>query len=108
MQRHIVRVDLSPRMSWQVKLDDGMALALGREAMRERLARFVKVFPYSVAVRVPNAHRIDLRYRNGFAVQSRHGAAEPMGAGATAMHRLPQTADFVSNVSSVQPPLGAA
>jgi cell division protein FtsQ len=73
VQRHIVRLDLSPRMSWQVKLDDGMELALGREAMRERLARFVKVFPYSVAVRVPNARRIDLRYRNGFAVQ-------PLGA----------------------------
>ena len=107
MQRHIAQLDLSPRMSWQVKLDDGMELALGREAMRERLARFVKVFPYSVAVRVPNARRIDLRYRNGFAVQSRHGAAEPMSAGATALHRLPQTADFVSNVSAVQP-LGAA
>lgn len=75
MQRHIVRLDLSPRMSWQVKLDDGMELALGREAMRERLARFVKVFPYSVAVRVPNARRIDLRYRNGFAVQPPLGAA---------------------------------
>ena len=75
MQRHIVQLDLSPRMAWQVRLDDGMELALGREAMRERLARFVKVFPYSVAVRVPNARRIDLRYRNGFAVQERHGAA---------------------------------
>lgn len=73
MQRHIVQLDLSPRMAWQVKLDDGMEIALGREEMRERLARFVKVFPYSVAVRVPNARRIDLRYRNGFAVQ-------PLGA----------------------------
>ncbi|GAB5604437.1 cell division protein FtsQ/DivIB [Sideroxyarcus sp. TK5] len=75
MQRHIARLDLSPRMSWQVKLDDGMELALGREAMRERLARFVKVFPYSVAVRAPNARRIDLRYRNGFAVQPPLSAA---------------------------------
>lgn len=73
LQRHIVRMELSPRMSWQVRLDDGMELALGREAMRERLARFVKVFPYSVAVRAPNTRRVDLRYRNGFAVQ-------PLGA----------------------------
>jgi cell division protein FtsQ len=73
MRRHIVRLVLSPRMSWQAELDDGMEIALGREEMRERLARFVKVFPYSVAVRVPNARRIDLRYRNGFAVQ-------PLGA----------------------------
>lgn len=101
MQRHIARLDLSPRMTWQIRLDDGMEIALGREAMRERLARFVRVFPYSVAVRVPNARRIDLRYGSGFAVQSRHGAAELTGAGATAMHRLPRTADFVSNVSAV-------
>ncbi len=75
LQRHIVQLTLSPRMAWQAKLDDGMEIALGREAMRERLARFVKVFPYSVAVRMPNARRIDLRYRNGFAVQPPLGAA---------------------------------
>lgn len=34
-------------------------------------------------------------------VQLRHGAAEPTGAGATALHPLPQSADFVSNVSGV-------
>ncbi|MEW5904626.1 MAG: cell division protein FtsQ/DivIB [Pseudomonadota bacterium] len=75
MQRQIVQLTLSPRMAWQVKLDDGMELALGREAMRERLARFVQVYPYSVAVRMPNARRVDLRYRNGFAVQQTAGAA---------------------------------
>ena len=75
MQRRIAQLDLSPRMTWHVKLDDGMELALGREAMRERLARFVKVYPYSVAVRMPNARRVDLRYRNGFAVQLPQGAA---------------------------------
>lgn len=69
MQRHIVQLDLSPRMTWQAKLDDGLELALGREAMRERLERFVKVYPYSVAVQTPKARRVDLRYRNGFAVQ---------------------------------------
>lgn len=34
-------------------------------------------------------------------VQLRHGAAEPTGAGATALHPLPQSADFASNVSGV-------
>jgi cell division protein FtsQ len=75
MQRHIVQLTLSPRMAWQARLDDGMEIALGREAMRERLSRFAKVFPYSVAVHMPNARRIDLRYRNGFAVQPPLGAA---------------------------------
>lgn len=35
-------------------------------------------------------------------VQSRHGAAEPTGAGATALHLLPQSAVSASNVSEVQ------
>jgi uncharacterized repeat protein (TIGR03837 family) len=35
-------------------------------------------------------------------VQLRHGAAKPSGAGATALHSLPQSAGFASNVSGVQ------
>ena len=42
------------------------------------------------------------RIFNGSGVQSRPGAAEPSGAGATASHLLPQTAGFASNVSEVQ------
>lgn len=75
LQRHVAQLTLSPRMAWQLRLDDGMEIALGRDAVRERLARFVSVYPYSVAVRVANARRIDLRYRNGFAVQQPAGAA---------------------------------
>lgn len=40
------------------------------------------------------------------AVRPRHGGAQPSGAGAGASHFLPQTADFVGNVSEVLPPLG--
>ncbi len=36
-------------------------------------------------------------------VRPRHGAAEPAGAGVAASHLLPQTADFVGNVSKVHP-----
>jgi len=41
-------------------------------------------------------------------VRSRDGAAEPAGAGVAASHLLPQTADFVGNVSKVRPRDGAA
>ena len=37
-------------------------------------------------------------------VQSRHGAAEPSGAGTTASHLFPQSAGFASNVSEVHLP----
>ncbi len=36
-------------------------------------------------------------------VRPRHGGAEPSGAGVAALHLLPQTAGYASNVSEVQP-----
>jgi cell division septal protein FtsQ len=50
-----------------------MVLELGREHAQERLARFVEVYPYSLApLRQAGSGRaashVDLRYQNGFAV----------------------------------------
>ena len=66
MQQRISQISLSPRFAWQIKLDGGMVLELGREEMQARLARFVKVYPYSLAVSAQTVRRVDLRYRNGF------------------------------------------
>lgn len=67
MQRQIAQISLSPRFAWQVKLDNGMVLELGREEMRQRLSRFVTVYPYSLAALARPANHVDLRYRHGFA-----------------------------------------
>ena len=67
LQQQIMQISLSPRYAWQVKLDKGMVLELGREEMQERLARFVKVYPYSLAALARPANHVDLRYQNGFA-----------------------------------------
>ncbi len=67
MQQHIVQISLSPRYAWQVKLDNGMLLELGREQMQQRLERFVRVYPYSLETSGKVVRHIDLRYRNGFA-----------------------------------------
>lgn len=67
MQQQIAQISLSPRFAWQVKLDNGMVLELGREEMRQRLTRFVTVYPYSLAALARAANHVDLRYRNGFA-----------------------------------------
>lgn len=66
MRQQIKQISLSPRFAWQVRLDSGMVLELGREEMQARLARFVKVYPYSLAVSTQTVRRVDLRYRNGF------------------------------------------
>jgi cell division protein FtsQ len=67
LHQQIAQISLSPRFAWQVKLDKGMVLELGREEMQERLVRFVKVYPYSLAALARPANHVDLRYRNGFA-----------------------------------------
>lgn len=68
LRQQIAQISYSPRFAWQVKLDDGMVLELGREEMQTRLARFVQVYPYSLAANVQAVRHVDLRYRNGFSV----------------------------------------
>lgn len=68
LHRSITQISLSPRYAWQVQLDNGMRLELGREQMQQRLARFVAVYPYSLATMQRKVNYVDLRYRNGFAV----------------------------------------
>jgi cell division protein FtsQ len=60
---------LSGRRAWQIRLDDGRLLELGRQDVVARLERFVGVYP-RIAAQLPDVrHRVDLRYPNGFAVR---------------------------------------
>lgn len=68
VNRSVAQLTLSQRFAWQLKLDNGMTLELGREQMQQRLARFVAVYPYSLAAMGNKTGYVDLRYRNGFAV----------------------------------------
>ena len=74
LQQEIVQLSLSPRFAWQVRLSNGMVLELGREQMQQRLARFVEVYPYSLATLSHAVTHVDLRYRNGFAAYLPNGA----------------------------------
>ena len=64
---------LSPRLSWQLKLEHGMLIDLGREQTKApvalRLKRFVEVYPEAVAKRSVLPTVVDLRYPNGFAMR---------------------------------------
>ena len=75
LNEQLARVDLqivqlaeSPRHAWQLRLSNGLVLELGSEQMQQRLARFVAVYPYSLANMQGAVKTVDLRYRNGFAV----------------------------------------
>jgi cell division protein FtsQ len=68
------QINLSARLAWQLKLDDGMLIELGREQPKatigDRLDRFVAAYPQIVAGRQPRALAADLRYPNGFALRT--------------------------------------
>ncbi|HZX32574.1 MAG TPA: cell division protein FtsQ/DivIB [Rhodocyclaceae bacterium] len=68
-----VQVVQSPRLAWQLKLDNGMLVELGREQPKAplgaRLQRFVDVYPAMVAGRPVAPSAVDLRYPNGFAMR---------------------------------------
>lgn len=67
--RKPVEVRLSSRRAWQIKLDDGQVLELGREEVLARLTRFIAVYPQIAAQLPASGARIDLRYPNGFAIR---------------------------------------
>jgi cell division protein FtsQ len=75
--RKPVAVHLSAREAWQVRLDDGVLLELGRDQPRhpltERLNRFTSHYA-AVRSRLQTVGTVDLRYPNGFALR-------PKGAG---------------------------
>lgn len=64
----VAQIALTPRHAWQLHLSNGLVLELGREEMTRRLARFVEVYPYSLAALEGSVRYVDLRYRNGFAL----------------------------------------
>jgi len=72
-----VEVVLSDRRAWQLKLDDGTVLELGRGQVEEKLRRLVAVYPRALQRLSGQPQRIDLRYSNGFAI---HNAPHAPGA----------------------------
>jgi cell division protein FtsQ len=64
-----VLVQLNERRAWQVKLDNGTTLALGRESIEERLTRYVSLHARTVGALNRRIDYVDLRYANGFAVR---------------------------------------
>jgi cell division protein FtsQ len=68
----IAELRLSPRGAWQVALQSGLVLDLGRGEATARAERFASAWPQLVAQGL-EFKQVDLRYPNGFAVKTRLG-----------------------------------
>lgn len=63
------QVQVSARRAWQIRLDDGTTLELGRESIEPRLGRFVANYQRTLHPLSRRVDLVDLRYANGFAVR---------------------------------------
>lgn len=73
IQRKPTAIHLSAREAWQLKLDDGVVLELGRDQpkapLAERLTRFTTHYATARA-RLQTVGVVDMRYPNGFALRA--------------------------------------
>ncbi len=65
--------EVSDRRSWQLRLDNGMQIRLGRTAPQEKFQLLLKALPVLGQQRIDAIARVDMRYPNGFAVAWKAG-----------------------------------
>jgi len=70
----LMRLTLDARGAWELTLDNGVTLRLGREHVDERFERFIQAAARIVAAGAVDIAYVDLRYANGFAVGWRDSA----------------------------------
>ena len=86
-----VVVQMTPRRAWQVRLENGPTIELGREDVEARLARYIQVHERTVGALKRRIDYVDLRYANGFAVRIPGLKGEPEPGSATKPGAKPPT-----------------
>jgi cell division protein FtsQ len=71
---------LDERGAWEMDLDNGVTVRLGRRDVDERIDRFIHTASQVVAHRLNDIAYIDMRYSNGFAIGWRNPAAPAAAA----------------------------
>lgn len=62
------KLDLNHRYAWQLELDNGIALEIGRKNLMDRVKRFVDLYPLLKSESDLPIEKVDLRYDTGLAV----------------------------------------
>ena len=64
----VQKLDLSANGAWQMLLDNGMTVILGKTGLSDRINRFVMAYQSNLQAQSQRIAYVDLRYTNGFAV----------------------------------------
>lgn len=67
--RTVIGARLSDRGAWQLLLDGGVPVVVGRGPVQQRLARFIDTYPRLMEGHPQGFQYVDLRYTNGYAVR---------------------------------------
>lgn len=76
----VVALNENARRAYQLRLNNGIEVIIGRHWSQQRLARMVAVYRRVLIPRAADIARIDLRYTNGFAVAWKSSAAQAAAA----------------------------
>jgi len=71
----IAALRLDERGAWEMDLDSGVTVRLGRREVDERLDRFIRTASQVIAHRLNDVSYVDMRYSNGFAIGWRNAQA---------------------------------
>jgi cell division protein FtsQ len=64
----IAALRLDERGAWEIDLDSGVTVRLGRRDVDERIERFIHTASQVIAHRLTEISYVDMRYSNGFAI----------------------------------------
>jgi cell division protein FtsQ len=73
----IAALRLDERGAWEMDLDSGVTVRLGRREVDERIDRFIRTASQVISHRLNEITYIDMRYSNGFAIGWRNPAVPP-------------------------------
>lgn len=65
----INHLECSPRLAWEITLNNGIIVRLGREDEIVRLNRFAQAWPLILDAQKNQLEYVDMRYKDGFAVR---------------------------------------
>jgi cell division protein FtsQ len=75
----IAALRLDERGAWEMDLDSGVTVRLGRREVDERIARFIHTASQVIAHRLTEISYVDMRYSNGFAIGWRNQGTPASG-----------------------------
>lgn len=69
----LAHLKMAPRGAWELSLDNGIKVVLGREDVMARVERFVLAYEHLISENPAAIEYVDMRYTSGFAVGWKSG-----------------------------------